>query len=239
MENWKTQDLASIYIEGVRGAIPLPNAQIEILLRIIRSFKPELTSFLDLGCGDGFLGCTLYSHWPDSKGLFVDYSEPMIEAAKSKCESYQNQSRFFVQDFGKADWIHHIAQDFPVDVVISGFSIHHQNNDSKKRLYREIFSKILKPGGIFLDLDQVSSASQDMENVFDDYFLDHVKQFQEKTKANISIDKISEEYYKDKQNNKLASVKDQCEWLRNIGFTHVDCFFKAFELSIFGGLKPG
>ena len=36
----------------------------------------------------------------------------------------------------------------------------------------------------------------------------------------------------------MASVEDQCEWLREIGFADVDCFFKVFELAVFGGRKP-
>lgn len=37
--------------------------------------------------------------------------------------------------------------------------------------------------------------------------------------------------------NILAPLDDQCQWLREIGYVDVDCFFKAFELAIFGGCK--
>jgi len=30
--------------------------------------------------------------------------------------------------------------------------------------------------------------------------------------------------------NILASVEEQCRWLRDIGFQDVDCFWKYFEL---------
>ncbi len=49
MENWKTENLAETYLEGVRSAIPFVHEEIEILLRIIKFFKPNLNSFLDLG----------------------------------------------------------------------------------------------------------------------------------------------------------------------------------------------
>ena len=39
--------------------------------------------------------------------------------------------------------------------------------------------------------------------------------------------------------NILAPLEDQCQWLREIGYVDVDCFFKAFELAIFGGRKSG
>lgn len=238
MGNWKTEKLTSTYIEGVRGAIPLANEQIEILLRIIQYFKPNVSLFLDLGCGDGILGRTLFSNWPDSKGIFVDYSEPMIEAAKSKCGEYQNQATFIVKDFGSNNWIKSISGNIPVDVVVSGFAIHHQDDNNKQRLYKEIFDKILKPGGVFLNIEQVASPTVEIEKMFDEFFLDHMERFQQNSNSNISIEKIAEEYYKDKDQNILAPVGDQCDWLKEIGFRNVDCYFKTFELAIFGGIKP-
>lgn len=58
---------------------------------------------MDLGCGDGVLGKTLFVNWPDSKGLFIDYSEPMTKAARSNCKEYQEQAVFMIKDFGKTD----------------------------------------------------------------------------------------------------------------------------------------
>jgi hypothetical protein len=50
---------------------------------------------------------------------------------------------------------------------------------------------------------------------------------------------IEEVYYQrpDKTENILAPVETQCQWLRDIGFQDVDCFFKVFELALFGGRK--
>jgi acyl-CoA thioesterase len=36
----------------------------------------------------------------------------------------------------------------------------------------------------------------------------------------------------DKTENILASVEDQCQWLREIGFQDVDCFFKLLQLGV-------
>lgn len=35
-----------------------------------------------------------------------------------------------------------------------------------------------------------------------------------------------------------ASVEDQCQWLRDIGFGHVDCYMKIYALAVLGGIKP-
>ncbi|NET16999.1 MAG: class I SAM-dependent methyltransferase, partial [Okeania sp. SIO1H6] len=51
---------------------------------------------------------------------------------------------------------------------------------------------------------------------------------------------INQQYYNrpDKEANILAPVETQCNWLREIGFIHVDCFMKLFEIALFGGIKP-
>jgi len=56
MNDWKTKELSQLYLTGVRGAIPLAKTQMEIITRLISAWRPDLHSFLDLGCGDGILG---------------------------------------------------------------------------------------------------------------------------------------------------------------------------------------
>ena len=53
-------------------------------------------------------------------------------------------------------------------------------------------------------------------------------------------DDVAAEYFNrpDKAANILAPLERQCEWLRAIGFTDVDCYFKSFELAVFGGRRP-
>jgi len=238
MDNWRTEKLAKTYLEGVRGAIPFASEQINLIIRVVKFFLPEVNSFLDLGCGDGILGRNVFTNWPNSKGIFLDFSEPMIKEAKQKCGEYRNQSSFIIQDFGRNDWVESISNYIPLDLVVSGFSIHHQDNDNKKRIFNNIFHQILKPGGMFINLDQVASPTIDNGKIFDEFFIDYLEKFHRKSDPNTSIGNIVKEYYNDKKSNILAPIEDQCNWLKEIGFINVDCYFKVFELSVFGGVKP-
>jgi hypothetical protein len=53
-------------------------------------------------------------------------------------------------------------------------------------------------------------------------------------------EQIANDYVRrpDKAANILASVEEQCAWLRELGFADVDCYFKVFELAVFGGRRP-
>jgi hypothetical protein len=98
---------------------------------------------------------------------------------------------------------------------------------------------LISSGGIFLNLEHVASANEAGQELFDDFFVDSLYDFHSKSDAAANRDSIADAYCKrpDKKENILAPVEDQCHWLREIGFADVDCFFKVFELALFGGRK--
>ena len=233
---WKSEKLARTFLEGIRKSIPLANEQIEIIQRIILKWKPEVKTFLDLGCGDGVLGQAVLTVNRNAKGVFLDISDKMLKTAREKCQN--NRVRFVKADFEKPDWVRSITRFGSFDLVVSGFSIHHQTDKRKKEVYKEVYD-ILAPGGIFLNLEHVSSPSKDIESLFDEYFTDSLYAYHSKSNRRMTKEKIEKEYYNraDKVANILLSVESQCNWLRDIGFRDVDCFFKVFELALFGGRK--
>ncbi|MGL5083937.1 MAG: class I SAM-dependent methyltransferase [Microcoleaceae cyanobacterium] len=238
-EVWKTTTLSQTFLEGVRGAIPLASEQLEIMTRIIQMAKPQIQTFLDLGCGDGILGLTLLRQYPQARGIFLDFSEVMIEAAKQKTKTSHQFTEFFLGDFGTPNWIELVQPYAPFDVIVSGFSIHHQSDQRKQELYQEIYH-LLTPGGVFLNLEHVASASQIGEKLFDELFVDSLYAYHQELGNYQSRAEIDRQYYNrsDKVANILAPVEIQCNWLREIGFAHVDCFMKLFEIALFGGIKP-
>lgn len=235
---WKSKELAQLFLDDVRGAIPLAAEQIDVMMRIIRAFRRPVASFLDLGCGDGILGRAILEGNPKSRGVFVDLSETMIEAARKKLGKRRG-ARVILSDFGKKDWIKDISEYAPFDVVVSGFAIHHQPDTRKKGIYREIYS-LLAPGGVFLNMEHVSPVSPEIEKVLKEMFIDNLHLLKQSKGFAVSRAKVSKEYYDrpDKDANLLTSVETQVRWLKQIGFESADCFFRIFELALFGGVKP-
>jgi ubiquinone/menaquinone biosynthesis C-methylase UbiE len=237
---WKRGDLDKRYLEGIRSAIPLAEYQIEIILYLIGKVLPRLRSFLDLGCGDGILGRAVLSNYPKAKGIFLDFSDTMIEAARKKSPENNKNLVFITEDYGKLRWVKSVTKYGRHNLIISGFSIHHQKDHRKKSLYREIFD-LLKPGGLFLNLEHVASATPWLQHVFDEYFIDALYEYHLSLNPNTKRKAIAKEHYNNpcKKANVLTSVEKQCKWLRDTGFKEVDCYLKIFELALFGGIKPG
>jgi tRNA (cmo5U34)-methyltransferase len=236
MNYWENKEKIFKYVDGVRQFFPLATEQLDTISRIIKKFNPKINNFLDLGCGDGFLGYFIGNLYPNAHGIFLDSSNEMIKKARQK--DVDKKYEFVVRDFGVSGWQNNIKSTENFDLIISGFSIHHINNEKKKSLYNDIFH-LLRPNGIFLNLEHVASPSDKLEELFSELFDDAMFDYQkhigdEKTKEEIK------EIYTDpnhKKLNILESVELQCDWLRKIGFSNVDCYMKIFELALFGGNK--
>lgn len=251
---WQTTYTTHTYLNGIRGAIPLAQEQIDMMLRLVRAAQggKGVTAVLDLGCGDGILGQAILDQYPHAHALFVDFSPPMLAAARNRLAGYENAS-FLSLDYGNSNWQLAVGEwalgkqpsprvKQPIsnlfDVVVSGFSIHHQPDERKQQLYQEIYD-LLRPGGIFLNLEHVASATPWVEAQHDELFIDHLYVYQQEQDQALTRTAVSATYHSrpDKHANLLTSVETQCTWLRNIGFAHVDIYLKVFELALFGGLK--
>lgn len=233
--NWQTKEVAQTYVEGVRGAIPGASLQLEVISKIVNAWCPLPSKIIDLGCGDGVLGRLLLDEFPTAHIIFADFSEPMLEKLRNRI-GIDERTTIINIDFATSEWTKGIELQKPFDIIVSGFAIHHQPDERKRDLYTEIY-RLLSDDGCFLNLDQVSSETTSIGKLFDSFFLDHMQRFIANTRTSITMREIEEAYYQDKKENIPAPVEKQCQWLRDIGFREVDCFFKTFELALFGGRK--
>ncbi len=235
---WKEESLVKVYLEGIRGAIPLASVHIDVMLQLIKASQKELDRFLDIGCGNGVLSSAILGRYPNASATLIDFSDGMLEAAKIKLEGY-NKITVAEADFAQKDWIKVVQNNAPFNVIVSGFAIHHQSDQRKREVYKEIHD-LLHPGGFFINLEHVASRSSWGEKLFEEHFIDSMCDYQSSRHPEKTREEIAKDYYyrDDKKANILAPVEDQCEWLRKTGFQEVDCYFKLYEIAIFGGCRP-
>jgi len=174
-------------------------------------FIPAATRrILELGTGDGRLLALARSAHPETEAVAVDFSPSMLEAAR----------RRFVGDPRVRVVEHNMDSSLPplgsFDAVISSFAIHHLVHERKRALYREIFG-VLNPGGVFCNLEHVSSPS---ERLHEDFLV-----------------RIGFTVETEDPSNKLLDVETQLGWLREIGFADVDCQWKWRELALLVGVR--
>ena len=237
-EVWKLPAIVSRYL-SYRTAIPLAQEQIGVMMSILKTREQPVENFLDLGCGDGILSAAVIGQYPSARGVLVDFSEPMLEQAREQLKEYARQLVFENLDYGDSAWVNRMQVYAPFDAIVSGYSIHHQPDARKRRVYEEIFS-LLKPNGWFVNVEHVASTAQLNIDLFEQHYVSARHVIEKQNDGTRTFDQIAEEYKNrpDKAANMLAPVELQCDWLREIGYEEVDCYFRIYELAVFGGRKP-
>ena len=237
-EVWKLPDIVNRFL-SYRAAIPLAQEQIGVMMSILKTSDAPIESFLDLGCGDGILGAAILGEYSAARGVFADFSEPMLAQSREQLTEYAGQRIFENLDYGNPGWVNRMQQYSPFDAVVSGYSIHHQPDVRKHQVYAEIYS-LLSPGGWFVNIEHVSSAAQLNIDLFENHYIAARYAIEKQQGGPRSFEQLAEEYKNrpDKAANLLAPVELQCDWLRGIGYEEVDCYFRIFELAVFAGRKP-
>jgi tRNA (cmo5U34)-methyltransferase len=180
---------------------------------LLSQIPQDAKRVLDLGTGDGRLLALIKLDHPHIEGVALDFSEPMIEQAKKRFGN-DKQVTFFTHD---------LALPLPTtqlgtfDTVTSSLAIHHLEHPRKEQLYTEIY-RLLNPKGVFCNLEHVSSATENLHQKF---------------LAEINMKPQNED-----PSNKLLDCETQLGWLRKIGYTDVDCYWKWFEVALLVGFKP-
>ncbi len=236
---WQLPEVAIGFLDGMRGAIPLAEPQIDVMIRVIKAARSELRTFMDIGCGDGILGHAILAHYPDAQGILLDFSDAMIESARHKLATSRQQLQFIKQDYGSTDWVKSVAHFGKFDAIVSGFSIHHQPDSRKQSLYAEIYH-LLKPGGIFVNIEHIAPENAWVEERFDELFIDSMISHNQRHNIELSPEETAKRYHEREHRdaNILAPLDLQLNWMRDIGFRQVGCYLKIFELAVFGGIHP-
>ena len=237
-EVWKLPDIVNRFL-SYRAAIPLAQEQLGVMMSILKTLGQPIESFLDLGCGDGILAAAILGEYPTAQGVLADFSEPMLNQAREQLRDYADQLVFENVDYGNPEWVDRLQVYCPFDAVVSGYSIHHQPDARKRHVYEEIFSQ-LRPGGWFVNIEHVSSAAQLNIDLFENHYIAARYAIEKQQGGSRSFEQLAEEYKNrpDKAANILAPVELQCDWLREIGYEEVDCYFRIYELAVFAGCKP-
>lgn len=212
---WTSADHAHEYLERA-DSIPHRTEGEAALLEFIPA---ETRRILDLGTGSGrLLGLVMAELAARENGrnskveaVAVDFSPAMLEAVGKR----------FAGNSSVSIVAHNLDQPLPelgsFDAVVSSFAIHHLAHERKRALYREIFA-LLNPNGIFCNFEHVASPTPRLHQEF-----------------LRMIDKTPET---EDPSNKLLDVETQLQWLREIGFTDVDCHWKWREFALLSGSKP-
>ena len=198
-------------LEYLRRAASIPH-RTEGEAALLEFIPRDAERILDVGSGDGRLLALAKAERPQAEFVALDFSPAMLEALRRRFDG-DGRVTIAAHDFSNP-----LPPLRPFDAVISSFAIHHVPHERKRSLYREVFD-LLRPGGIFCNLEHVASPTERLHGQFLQW-----------------LGVLPEQ---EDPSNKLLDLERQLGWLREIGFVDVDCHWKWRELALFAGVKLG
>ena len=177
---------------------------------LVEALPVTVERVLDLGCGDGRLIAVVMEARPDLvDAVGLDSSPPMLELARQR---FHGDARVVIDAHDLNDPLPGLG---PFDVVVSGFAVHHLAHERKRRLFGEI-AAILRPGGVFANLEVVQCATPELHEEF-----------------NRRIGRPGGD-----PEDVLAEVEPQLGWMRTAGLVQVDCAWRWRGFALLVGQAP-
>ena len=149
LTEWTTTEHAERYLAGQDTIPHRTEGEAVLLAHIPRSAR----RILDLGTGNGRLIALLQLDRPDIHALGLDISRPMLAAARQQLAG-EDQTTLLHHDMSNR-----LPDSGRFDAAVSCFAIHHLDDPRKRSLCGEVF-KLLRPGGVFANLEHVASPSE-------------------------------------------------------------------------------
>ena len=188
-------------------------------------FEPSTSiEVLDLGAGTGLFSKHVLEKYPKANFVLYDLAEKMLEVARKRFVDNSQQFKYVLGDYRK------IQGEDGYDLIISSLSIHHLEDKEKYELFGNIY-KLLRKGGIFINIDQIRGETPYLRDLYWNHWLKQVRA------AGFSEERIQESIGRRIPYDKDALLEDQLQWLKSSGFGNVDCVYKNFFVGVFLAIK--
>lgn len=203
------------------------------MLSVVLDYLPRnrtYDSILELGCGTGNFSLLLQHAFPDASITFVDISGQSLGVCATRLGGSGSGSGSDKFTFRQLDFRELEFETESFDLVTSSIAVHHLTSVEKQKLFAEIHGW-LTPNGILTFNDQFSGAT-------DDLYERHMQGWQEMAFAagstladwNMWMEHQIEHDHHD-------SLEDQLGWLKQAGFSPVDCLWRCLLWTVLQARK--
>ena len=182
-------------------------------------------TWIELGCGTGELSRRLLEAVPDLVLHAVDLSPAMVERAREKLARWADQVTLAVGNF--------LTAPLPAGAegAVSALAVHHLEPDEKRMLFARL-AGTLEPGGLFVLADAVAGDDPRAEASYEAVWVEHMSD------AGLSEEEIEAVLEDHRRNDRFSRLDEQMAWLREAGFTRVECLWKHYLLAVVSAERP-
>jgi tRNA (cmo5U34)-methyltransferase len=181
----------------------------------------SIARVLDLGAGTGLLTAMVGEQYPDARFELLDGSPEMLTEAQRRLG--ERVVAVYIADMADP------LPSGPFDAVISALAIHHLEDGDKRALFGRVH-EILRPGGVFVNAEQVLGPTPELAELY-------VQKWQRMCRElGASDDELAASVQR-RRHDRCADVESQLQWLRAAGFASADCLYKYWEEAVLVAVK--
>ncbi|GCF10361.1 class I SAM-dependent methyltransferase [Dictyobacter arantiisoli] len=237
-EHWK-ESSSEIFIDLGEAFTPWRESLRQMFIDLTPAQKDEAFTFVELGCGQGWLTETLLQHFPHARAIALDGSNLMLQQSQERLSAFKDRVEFHLFKLEESEWLSQL-QD--IRYIISCLVIHHLDGAGKKNLFHALFDKLQPHGGLII-ADLVAPTSEpgrrQMANAWDR----EVRRRSLELTGNLQAYEkfLSEEWnyynYLDDPIDMPSKIFEQLQWLQEAGFKDIDVFWAIAGHTLYGGYK--
>ncbi|HET8980830.1 MAG TPA: class I SAM-dependent methyltransferase [Solirubrobacteraceae bacterium] len=188
---------------------------------VVRSVRGPVRRVLDLGAGTGLLSAEMARAFPGAELELLDASEPMLRHARDRLGD--TLAAVHVADMTDP------LPAGPYDAIVSALAVHHLEHPAQRRLFSAVHER-LRPGGVFVNAEQVTTAVPQLERAYTDAWWRGCRAL------GASESELSDTRRR-MLHDRCADVASLLRWLTEAGFGAVDCVYKTWQLAVVAGFK--
>lgn len=232
--SWTESD-SQIYQQLAAVAVPARTEQLAALLTLLPFSPDEPFRVVEVGSGQGFLAAAILTAFPQATMTALDGSAAMRAATVRSLSSFAPRWRVEPFDLFSEDWYVYLNS---AQAVVSSLVLHHLDAAAKRRLFTTIYHRLSNPGALLM-ADLVEPQGLEARELFTatwDRSVQAQAGVQTHLFAAFEQEKWNHFRYPDPV-DQPSPLFEQLTWLKEAGFTRVDCFWLQAGHAIYGGLK--
>ena len=243
MSNQWSEGDSEIFIDLAEIFVPGRAEQMNALLDLIPARVDEQCTIVELASGEGVLAQAILERFHACHYVALDGSEVMRQHMSERLIQFSDRLEIRPFELAEREW--RTALPGPLRCVVSSLSIHHLFDEEKQQLFQELAGR-LESNGALLVADIIEPATRQIADLFAQQYdeivrkqsmiirgdLSGFEQFQQ-----LKWNYFLHDYLAEETNDHPSCLSDQLLWLREAGFSVVDCFWMQAGHAVYGGYK--
>lgn len=220
---------AAEYDKSVRQTIPYYETIQSETVDLVRTIRPEVSCWLDTGCGTGYLVEIALPHFPRTTFVLTDPSEPMLKQAMNRLKDLPEKRVKYLSPAPSENLAIYKNEMHPQ--IITAILSHHYLQKPQRSQATQICYQLLEEGGVFITVENIAPVTQQGISLgLGRWKRFQIEQGRLKSVVEAHSRRFNSEYFP-------ITIEEHLNLLRETGFKIVDLFWMSYMQAGFYAVK--